>query len=223
MSELDREALILNNLKLVHKMAHKYVHRVRDNAVDYDDLYGEGCLGLVKASQMFDPTRGEAKFSTYACSYIGGYILRHIRRKGYSVPHHVVDKASQIQRLGLHEVPIAELAKRFNCSKDSIEQALHFLEVRSVSMDYELESEKEGDTFANLMPHEEDFSTAIVNDFLSHITPQQAEVVRMRVFEGMEYQEMGDRIGTTKQGAGNRLSRAREKLVKYMAAAYAEA
>ena len=46
---MDRDELINNNLLLVHSCCNKFKGR----GIEYDDLYGAGCLGLVKAANNF--------------------------------------------------------------------------------------------------------------------------------------------------------------------------
>lgn len=72
-----RDELFSLNLPLVHAMI-KRVSRGRD---DYDDLFQEGCLGLLKALQNFDPDRG-TRFSTYAVPFIMGEIRSYLRKSG---------------------------------------------------------------------------------------------------------------------------------------------
>ena len=62
-----REAFITQNLGLVHACAGRF----RGRGIEYDDLYGAGCMGLVKACDNFDPERGVC-FSTYAVPVILG-------------------------------------------------------------------------------------------------------------------------------------------------------
>ena len=62
-----REEFIENNLGLVHACAGRF----RGRGVEYDDLYAAGCMGLVKAYDGFDTSRG-VQFSTYAVPVILG-------------------------------------------------------------------------------------------------------------------------------------------------------
>src|SRR5437016_1733897 len=50
-----QHALIVNNVRLVHKLAQRYRHRP---GVEYDDLVGAGMVGLLNAAKLFDPARG---------------------------------------------------------------------------------------------------------------------------------------------------------------------
>lgn len=73
----NREKLIEENLGLVHACANKF----RGRGTEYDDLFQAGCVGLIKAADGFDPSRGFA-FSTYAIPVILGEIKRIFRDGG---------------------------------------------------------------------------------------------------------------------------------------------
>ncbi|MBR6046277.1 MAG: sigma-70 family RNA polymerase sigma factor [Ruminococcus sp.] len=71
------DALAENNLGLVHLCANRF----RGKGIEYDDLYGAGCIGLMKAARAFDTERG-VRFSTYAVPVILGEIKRLFRDGG---------------------------------------------------------------------------------------------------------------------------------------------
>lgn len=73
----NRDKLIEENLGLVHACANKF----RGRGTEYDDLFQAGCVGLIKAADGFDPSRGFA-FSTYAVPVILGEIKRIFRDGG---------------------------------------------------------------------------------------------------------------------------------------------
>ncbi len=72
-----QQALVSENLGLVHACANRF----RGRGVEYEDLYGAGCVGLVKAAGGFDDTLGY-RFSTYAVPAILGEIKRLFRDGG---------------------------------------------------------------------------------------------------------------------------------------------
>ncbi len=74
-SEVNR--LAEENLGLVHLCANRF----RGKGIEYDDLFGAGCIGLIKASKAFDKDRG-VRFSTYAVPVILGEIKRLFRDGG---------------------------------------------------------------------------------------------------------------------------------------------
>ena len=73
----NREQAVSGNLGLVHACAKRFKGR----GVEYDDLYQAGCLGLVKAVDAFDESRG-VRFSTYAVPVILGEMRRLFRDGG---------------------------------------------------------------------------------------------------------------------------------------------
>ena len=74
---MDRNALIEQNLRLVHACARRF----KGKGIEYDDLYSAGCLGLTKAADRFDESRG-FRFSTYAVPVILGEIRALFRSGG---------------------------------------------------------------------------------------------------------------------------------------------
>ena len=77
MKDNSTKILAEDNLGLVHLCANKF----RNKGIEYDDLYGAGCIGLLKASKAFDTGRG-IKFSTYAVPVLLGEIKRLFRDGG---------------------------------------------------------------------------------------------------------------------------------------------
>lgn len=72
-----KDSFIEENLGLVHLCANRF----RGRGIEYEDLYGAGCIGLIKATKGFDEERG-VKFSTYAVPVILGEIKRLFRDGG---------------------------------------------------------------------------------------------------------------------------------------------
>ena len=74
---MDRDQQVQENIGLVHACAKRFKGR----GIEYDDLFQAGCLGLVKAVDHFDESRG-LKFSTYAVPVILGEMRRLFRDGG---------------------------------------------------------------------------------------------------------------------------------------------
>ena len=74
---MDRDQQVQENIGLVHACAKRFKGR----GIEYDDLFQAGCLGLVKAVDHFDESRG-LKFSTYAVPVSGGEMRRLFRDGG---------------------------------------------------------------------------------------------------------------------------------------------
>ena len=73
-----REKLASYNLPLVHSICRRYP----PETVEYDDIFQEGCIGLLQALKKYDPSRG-TKFSTYAVPFILGMIRSYLRQNGH--------------------------------------------------------------------------------------------------------------------------------------------
>lgn len=89
-AEKSRDEFIQDNLGLVHACAGRF----RGRGIEYDDLYGAGCVGLIKACDGFDTERGVC-FSTYAVPVILGEIKKLFRDGG------TVKVSRSLKELGL--------------------------------------------------------------------------------------------------------------------------
>ncbi len=90
-----RQRLIQCNLRLVVSIARKYVNR----GLTLQDLIQEGSLGLIRATEKFDPERG-FKFSTYATWWIRQAITRSLADKSRAirVPVHMNERLSKVRK-----------------------------------------------------------------------------------------------------------------------------
>jgi len=76
-----RNQLVHLNFGLVRKEAHHWVNQCSES---YEDLLQVGCIGLIRAIERFDTTKGSA-FSSFAIPYIRGEIQHYLRDRGCSV------------------------------------------------------------------------------------------------------------------------------------------
>ena len=73
----DRDALAQRHMGLVHALCRRFANK----GIEYEELFAAGCLGLTKALNGFDKSRG-MQFSTYAFPVIAGEIKRLFRDGG---------------------------------------------------------------------------------------------------------------------------------------------
>jgi RNA polymerase sigma-B factor len=76
-----RNQIVQLNFGLVRKEAHYWINQCQES---YDDLIQVGCLGLIRAIERFEITKGHA-FSSFAMPYIRGEIQHYLRDKGVTV------------------------------------------------------------------------------------------------------------------------------------------
>lgn len=126
-SKERREEFIKENLGLVHSICKRFVGR----GIEYDDLYQAGCIGLIKATDAFDETKGFS-FSTYAVPVIMGEVRRLFRDGGaVKVSRSVkelylkINRQRQILEQTLNREPtVNELAQTLNVTSEEITEAL---------------------------------------------------------------------------------------------------
>lgn len=87
MTQLARDKLITDNMKLVYFVYHQLA-KTSLTINNRDDLISEGMLGLCKAANSFDENKG-TKFSTYAALCIKNAMLMYIRKLKKYTPHEI--------------------------------------------------------------------------------------------------------------------------------------
>lgn len=127
MTSKERDKKVEDNLGLVHACAKKFTGR----GVDYEDIVAAGCIGLIKAVDNFDESRG-IMLSTYAVPAILGEIKR-IWRDGGSIKVSRSIKELSLKIIKLNEINVKEcgseltvsqLSQKLNVSTDDITEAI---------------------------------------------------------------------------------------------------
>jgi RNA polymerase primary sigma factor len=213
--ELARAHLIRANLRLVVSVAKKYVGR----GLSFLDLIQEGNIGLMKATDKFDYTRG-FKFSTYATWWIRQAITRAISDQSRTIrlPVHVGETINRVKKTGhrlqqiLEREPTQlEIARAMDVSDDKVRQVL---DVSRHPISLEAPVGQDGDAFLGdfiedeSMPHPLELAShellkSQICDALSKLTERERKIIVLRF--GLEdgrfrtLEEVGREFGITRE------------------------
>ena len=223
---LDR--LTRANLRFVVSVAKQY----QNQGLTLPDLINEGNLGLIKAAQRFDETRG-FKFISYAVWWIRQSILQALAEQARIVrlPLNKIGSISKINKAyseleqRLERAPSAEeLAEALEISASEVKQALASAG-RHVSMDAPLRDDDESSSSMydvlqlNTLPEPEfnlmnDSLKKEINRSISTLTPREGDVVKLFFgldgYSPMSLDEIGARFDLTRE----RVRQIKEKAIR---------
>lgn len=186
--EKDRENLIEENFGLVHACANKF----RGRGVEYDDLFQAGCVGLVKAADNFDASRGFA-FSTYAVPVILGEIRRIFRdggavKIGRSLKERSRNAMKQRDALSLElgrEPTVSELAERLQIDVASAAELIT-VSMPTISLTAADDEKNGGQLDIPTQAPEEEISERLsLKSVLENLEQRDRRLIELRYFNGM--------------------------------------
>jgi len=213
--ELASQELTSANLRLVVSIAKRHVGR----GVAILDLIQEGNLGLMRAVQKFDYTKG-FKFSTYATWWIRQAITRAIadQSRTIRVPVHMVESINKVLRAQRtlssrleREPTVPELAKEVDLPPDKVDEILRIASQDPLSLDTPV-GDEDDTSMADFIPDKgaapldvaaRKLLEQAVKDVLGDLSEREAEVVRLRF--GLDdgrprtLEEVGREFGVTRE------------------------
>lgn len=222
------ECMVKANLRFVVSVAKQY----QNQGLGLSDLINEGNLGLIKAAQRFDETRG-FKFISYAVWWIRQSILQAIAEQSRIVKLPLnrigsinkVNKAmAALEQQFEREPSVDELSELLELAPVDVKEALRSSS-RHLSMDAPLTHDDEGNLYDvilpadALMPDNELNSESLhseIERILHTLSDKEAEVVRLYYGLGgshqMSLEEIGEKVNLTRE----RVRQIKEKAIRKM-------
>ena len=196
---MDAEERVRPNMALVHSSAQRF----RGRGIEYDDLFQAGCLGLLKAAENFEESRG-LRFSTYAVFLILGE-MKLLFRKGGTVTmsralRELSVKAARerdkfLQREG-RQPSVGELAQALGVEP---EQAAQALEASQPALSLTESSEDGGGQTDVAVDSGEDaaLERLSLRQAVQELAPRDRNIVYLRYCKSSTQTETARRLGMT--------------------------
>lgn len=214
---MNRDEMIQSNLRLVRACCKRFLNR----GIEYDDLYGAGCLGLVKAVDGFKEELGFC-FSTYAVPVILGEMKRLFRDGGSvkvsrglkELSLKAVKAQGQLSGTLGREPTLAELSNALSVSKEELAEALcAATPAESLSYIGEDGETRELDIGTAKSAEDEIADRVAVNQLLQHLEQKDRQLIQLRYFQNKTQNETAKLLYMTQV----QVSRREKKLLQLMA------
>ncbi|MFD5578977.1 MULTISPECIES: SigB/SigF/SigG family RNA polymerase sigma factor [Streptomyces] len=202
-------------------MAHRIAGRFRDRGESIEDLRQVAALGLVKAIDRFDPSRGA--FESYAVPTITGEVKRHFRDRMWAlrVPRRIQELRNKVrvarreltQNPGSPEPSVADIATHTGLTEEEVSAGMEALESFStLSLDAELSTDDDGYSLADTLGASDSSYDVVVDresakEGLRRLPERERAILYMRFFEDMTQSRIADRLGISQMHVSRLISR----------------
>ena len=212
----EREVFIENNLGLVHSCAKRF----KGKGIEYEEMYAAGCVGLIKAYDAFDHSRG-VQFSTYAVPVILGEIKKLFRDGGMlKVTRSIKELSLKVsytreilqKQLG-QEPTVKEIADYIGVSTEDVAQAINvstppmsltaIFEDEDANSEFDIPVESDEENMANMMG---------LKYAISDLDKEEKQIIYLRFFRNKTQSVTAQLLGKTQV----QISRQERKIIQKM-------
>ncbi|MER7936124.1 MULTISPECIES: SigB/SigF/SigG family RNA polymerase sigma factor [unclassified Streptomyces] len=202
-------------------MAHRIAGRFRDRGENIEDLRQVAALGLVKAVDRFDPSRGA--FESYAVPTITGEVKRHFRDRMWAlrVPRRVQELRNRVrvarreltENPGSPEPSVADVAAHTGLTEDEVNAGMEALESFStLSLDAELSAGEDGYSLADTLGDSDGSYDTVVDreaarEGLRRLPERERAILYMRFFEDMTQSSIAESLGISQMHVSRLITR----------------
>ena len=212
-----RNTLVELNLALVKFAASRF----RSRSEPMEDIVQVGTIGLIKAIDRFELSRG-VEFPTFAMPTIVGEIKRFFRDTSWSVrvPRRLQELRLDLAKAGdelaqrLDRAPtVAELAGRLGLSDDEVVEGMAASNAYTASsLDAQSEDDDSEGTLADRIGYEDDGLEGIeyvesLKPMIAKLPPRDRQILSLRFVAGMTQSEIGEELGISQMHVSRLLSR----------------
>ena len=212
----EREEFIENNMGLVHSCAKRF----KGKGIEYEEMFAAGCVGLIKAYDAFDHSRG-VQFSTYAVPVILGEIKKLFRDGGMlKVTRSVKELSLKInytreylqKQLG-QEPTVKEISDFLSVSCEDVAQAITasappmsltaIFEEEDGQCEFDIPVESSEESLANIMG---------LKYAISELDAEEKQIIWLRFFQNRTQAATAEILGKTQV----QISRQERKIIQKM-------
>lgn len=210
----DRDKAVSENLGLVHSCAKRF----RGRGIEYDDLFQAGCVGLIKAIDNFDESRG-LKLSTYAVPVILGEIKGLFRDGGAvkisrslkELSLKATRETARFSKENGREPQLSELAQLLGVEPEQAAEALNASRL-PLSLTADEDNGSGQLDIPTEAPDERLTELISLHDEISGLDTKDRELIILRFFKNKTQSETAKELGMTQV----QISRREKKLLIYL-------